>query len=75
MRNIVVVTVTYKSLGTLLGLPEGHVVTAVIPPTEHGLVNELLSVIVSGPQLPPHHEGSFPPHVSVDAGEMEGILR
>lgn len=57
--------VSYESLAAMLNLPKGHVITAIVPQDACSICNQHFSILVSGPQLPEHSEGAFPPYVTL----------
>jgi len=59
------VQVTYEALADMLGIPKGHVITAIVPQDATNIASQSFSIIVSGPQLPQHYEGSCPPFISI----------
>lgn len=51
---------TYEALGTMLNLPVGHSVTAIVPQSAREVSGQSVLLLVSGPTLPDHVEGSMP---------------
>lgn len=65
MSNIGLLQITHENLAGMLGLPKGHTVVAVVTPDVSNIANHTFTIVVSGPQLPEHAEGTFPPYVNM----------
>lgn len=65
MSNIGLLQISYEDLAGMLGVPKGHTITDIIPQDANSVANQCFSVLVSGPQLPDHYDGSPAPYVSL----------
>ena len=65
MNNIGAMQVTFDDLARMLNLPKGHAVTGIVPQDLQSVANQQFTIVVSGPQLPNHHEGAHPQFVSL----------
>lgn len=58
--NIGMLEISYEALSSLLGLPKDHAVTAIVPQGAREVAGQSVFLIVSGPELPLHIEGTHP---------------
>ncbi|MDE2099600.1 MAG: hypothetical protein KGL39_20275 [Patescibacteria group bacterium] len=65
MANIGRLQISYEWLANVLGFPDGHEITNIIPQNANEIGSRQFSIIVSGPSLPPHIEGAPVPLVNV----------
>jgi hypothetical protein len=52
--------ITFDDLAAWLRLPAEHRVTAVVPQDAQDIANKRFRVLIEGPQLPNHADGSHP---------------
>ena len=57
MKRQGLVQVSFEALAMHLGLTAGHAVKAVVPPTSRDVANDRVTLLVTGPDMPEHHEG------------------
>lgn len=52
------VVFTFEALAQALGVPEGHSICYVLPQDATEMANQLMSIVIEGPTMPEHWEGS-----------------
>ena len=75
MRRIGLLRFTYESLAKFMNLPEGHVITAVVPQSADHVGNQEVAFIISGKDMPETHEGFIVPTVALARDRSGGSWR
>jgi hypothetical protein len=57
MKQIGLLRFTYESMAKFMNLPEGHIITAVVPQSADDVGNQQVAFIISGKDMPKTNEG------------------
>jgi hypothetical protein len=72
MRQVGLLRFTYESLAQFMNLPEGNVITAVVPQSADHVGNQEVAFIVSGKDMPTTPEGTTVPVVALSRDSSGG---
>lgn len=75
VRRIGRIKVSLPVLEKMMAFPAGHHISAVIPQSADDVVNQVLDIIVTGPTLPAHLEGTPVTVVDLIVSERGGRLQ